>query len=431
MWAISASRPFGDHVQPMLFVSGVVAVVIGVVAAAPLAIRIVAAPAARFPFAARLALRDLGRFQSRAAAAVAAITLTLGLSVAVVGLAQANEYRSDEGNLSAQQVLIRLGDGKAIRTPDPAAGPKTGPSAGASNEGDEKAAAVAGALPGSTLLPLSVAMNPTPAQPGEHEPVGEVVQEGPHSERLVDIPVVATPEVLAFYGIDPATIDESTDLLTISKQDVQLSDIGSKARGPMATVVQRVDLPAYTSGPTALITEAAMQRQGWVASRSGWLVQSPHALTTEEIAAARSAAAPLGLTVETRTGQDALATVRTVATTAGIVLALATLLMTIGLIRSEGAGDLRTLTATGAGPRTRRALTATTAGALTVVGVVLGTSGAYLALVAAYHTDLDRLVPLPLIDLLLIAVGLPLAASAIGWVLAGSEPRTFSRQALE
>ena len=34
--------------------------------------------------------------------------------------------------------------------------------------------------------------------------------------------------------------------------------------------------------------------------------------------------------------------------------------MTVGLIRSETAGDLRTLTATGAGARTRRALTGVT-----------------------------------------------------------------------
>jgi glutamate mutase epsilon subunit len=37
--------------------------------------------------------------------------------------------------------------------------------------------------------------------------------------------------------------------------------------------------------------------------------------------------------------------------------------MTIGLIRSETASDLRTLTATGAGSVTRRNLTAVTAGA--------------------------------------------------------------------
>ena len=77
------------------------AIVLGIVSAAPVAIRIVAAPATRLPFAARLALRDLARYQARAAAALAAITLTLGLSITVVGIVQANQYRSDEGNLSS------------------------------------------------------------------------------------------------------------------------------------------------------------------------------------------------------------------------------------------------------------------------------------------------------------------------------------------
>ena len=99
--------------------------------------------------------------------------------------------------------------------------------------------------------------------------------------------------------------------------------------------MQRVGLSTYSSGPTALITESAMQRHGWVAARSGWLVTSPRALTADQIAAARAAAAQVGLTIETRSEQDALATVRTVATSAGIVLALATLLMTIGLIRER------------------------------------------------------------------------------------------------
>ncbi len=105
--------------------------------------------------------------------------------------------------------------------------------------------------------------------------------------------------------------------------------------------------------------------------------------------------------------------------------------MTIGLIRGESASDLRTLTATGAASRTRRTLTASTAGALALLGVVLGAAGAYAALVAGYHSELDKLVPLPLGDLLLLGVGLPVIATLAGWLLAGREPRTFSRQALE
>ena len=106
--------------------------------------------------------------------------------------------------------------------------------------------------------------------------------------------------------------------------------------------------------------------------------------------------------------------------------------MTIGLIRGESAGDLRTLTATGAGGRTRRTLTASTAGALVLLGVVLGAAGAYAALVAGYHSELGRLRPLPLAR--------PRAARGRaarhrdGRRVAarrGREPRTFSRQALE
>ena len=65
--------------------------------------------------------------------------------------------------------------------------------------------------------------------------------------------------------------------------------------------------------------------------------------------------------------------------------------MTVGLIRSESAGDLRTLTATGATGRIRRTLTASTAGALALLGALLGVAGAYLALAAMYHDDLGYL----------------------------------------
>jgi putative ABC transport system permease protein len=62
-----------------------------------------------------------------------------------------------------------------------------------------------------------------------------------------------------------------------------------------------------------------------------------------------------------------------IATAAGAILALAILAMTVGLIRSESAGDLRTLTATGATPSIRRTLTAATAGTLALLGA-LGSS---------------------------------------------------------
>ena len=63
--------------------------------------------------------------------------------------------------------------------------------------------------------------------------------------------------------------------------------------------------------------------------------------------------------------------------------------MTVGLIRSETAGDLRTLTAAGASARTRRALTGVTAGAIALLGAALGAVAGFLAVLAWAHADLS------------------------------------------
>jgi putative ABC transport system permease protein len=120
-----------------------------------------------------------------------------------------------------------------------------------------------------------------------------------------------------------------------------------------------------------------------------------------------------------------------IATGAGALLALAILAMTVGLIRSETAGDLRTLTATGATSRTRRTLTATTAGALAFLGALLGVVGAYIVLSATFYDDLGYLRDVPVLYLVLAVIGVPLAATAAGWLLAGREPRAIARAVIE
>ena len=104
-----------------------------------------------------------------------------------------------------------------------------------------------------------------------------------------------------------------------------------------------------------------------------------------------------------------------------MLLALGILAMTVGLIRSEAAGDVRTLTATGASSTTRRMLTAATASGLALLGVALGTAGAYAAVVAGF-VDVADLTPIPVVHLAAIAIGTPVAAAAAGWLLAGREP---------
>ena len=125
-------------------------------------------------------------------------------------------------------------------------------------------------------------------------------------------------------------------------------------RGASHPNVQRIDLPDYSATPTSLITLDALRRSGFEQVPAGWLVEASEPITPAQLAAARDVASDAGLTVEARDDQHSLSDLGLEATVVGIVLALGILAMTVGLIRSEAAGDLRTLTATGASSTVRR-----------------------------------------------------------------------------
>ena len=111
--------------------------------------------------------------------------------------------------------------------------------------------------------------------------------------------------------------------------------------------------------------------------------------------------------------------------------------MSVGLIRSEAASDLRTLAATGASSTTRRNITAATAGALGFTGAVLGTVSGYVGTAGWFRTNslnggLGAIVTtVPVTNLLIILVGMPLVAAVGGWLLAGRQPRDLGHQPLE
>ena len=174
-----------------------------------------------------------------------------------------------------------------------------------------------------------------------------------------------------------------------------------------------------------------MQVLGLQALPAGFLIETPHALTAPQIQTAQRMAAATGLAVETRSTPKSLAPLRNWSTAAGILVALGVLAMTVGLIRSETARDLRTLSATGASSSTRRTLTGATAGALALLGAILGTAGAYAALLAWHRSNLHPLTHIPVANVLIIIVGLPLIATTAGWLLAGREPAAIGRQPLD
>ena len=236
--------------------------------------------------------------------------------------------------------------------------------------------------------------------------------------------------MLEYLGIDPATIDPGTDYLvdrSVTAKDLVIPSFTSRREIPV-TNVQKIDTGRHLFGaesgriPPYFITLNGLRRHGWKQIPAGWLVQSSRPLTSDQIADARDAAAEAGLTIETRRESNPPTEVMAIATAAGALLALAILAMTVGLIRGESAGDLRTLTAAGATSGIRRTLTATTAGALALLGAILGVAGAYVVMLALYHDDLGYLSDVPVLYLALAVIGVPLAAAAAGWLVAGREP---------
>jgi putative ABC transport system permease protein len=252
---------------------------------------------------------------------------------------------------------------------------------------------------------------------------------------------VATPATLRYLGIDPATIDPGTDYLAapeVQADKLVIPSFENRTQSPV-TNVQPISIGRHLLGSplglapkqVAFITPGGLRRHGWSQIPGGWLVESSRPLTSDQLARARDVAADAGVTIEVRRGKTSFAKVMAIATGAGALLALAILALTVGLIRGESAGDLRTLTATGATARIRRTLTAATAGALAILGALLGVAGAYLVLTATYHDDLGYLSHVPIVYLGLAVVGVPVAAAAAGWLVAGREPPVIARQAIE
>jgi putative ABC transport system permease protein len=181
-----------------------------------------------------------------------------------------------------------------------------------------------------------------------------------------------------------------------------------------------------------VITEYAVSKYHLQPSLNSWLIQAPAPLTAAQISAARQLALAYHVTAETEAGGPDLGDFTDGATALGIVIALSVLAASVGLIRSETAPDLRTLTATGASPTTRRTITAATAAALGLLGAILGLAGALTAGLAWAHSTLSATIGgLPLSDVLILLVGLPLIAAVTGWLLAGREPEVIARQPLD
>ena len=417
---------------------GIPLTVIGVLLLAPVILAAVARIGPRLRLAPRLAVRDLARHQARSGAALGAVTLALGLAavIAITATDAQATAASEVGNLPANELVVYL-------SPYGYGGPAVQTSTAEQTDAERQVRAIASAVGARDVIPLAEAVSSSGSDalpPGSGGPDGpppaslvRVTRRGRGMEEDLIAPLyVATPQLLATYGIDPAGIGTATDVLT-SQPGVSgmKMDPDAAVGNPVTAVIQRAPLPRHSSEPNSLITLGAVQRNHLQVQTAAWLIRASHPITADQRASAERLASDANLPVESRQSRASLDQLRTDATVAGVLLALGVLAMTVGLVRSEAANDLRTLTATGASSTTRRSLTAATAGVLALLGAVSGTVAAYLALAAWYHRDLHHLTHLPVVELLVILVGLPVVAAAGGWLLAGRAPSVIARRPLD
>jgi putative ABC transport system permease protein len=437
-------------VHTVLIVTGILATTAGMLLLAPLGIRALAAFAGRAPVAVRLAMRDLARYQARSGAALAAAGLAIGIAatIAVTAAAQqAHDRTLTGGNLPTNQLIVWLanpnekgGPGLSVAPAGTGTTTPSVPDPAVVTRARSTADAIAQALGSSTVVELDTAVDlNTPLPAGAPPQAGQATLVHPirvpgrgQGWTQVATPYVATPAVLGLYRIPTRDIAAGGDILSASR-DLGGVELGSGFKADFQPVVAQVSalLPNYTSAPNTLITPKAMTANGYTAEPVGWLVQANQPISSAQIADAQRRAAAAGISVETRTGPDrTLQHVRDYSTLAGVLVALGVLAMTVGLIRSETAADLRTLTATGASSATRRTLNAASAGALALLGGILGTAAAYLALIAWHWHDVSYLNPPPYADLAVLILGLPAAAIAGAWLL-GRTPTSIARRSLE
>jgi putative ABC transport system permease protein len=442
-------------------IPGFVALIAGIILMAPFFLALLARVGRRAPIAIRLALRDLSRYRARSGSALSAISVGVLIAVVICAVAIArysNVYDYVGPNLASNELAVWSPNGPNGNNPNPSE-----PTQQEIESQEASVHSIASAVGATDVVELD---DPAPSV-GLQNPSG--------SGRQWDGQIyVATPALLRAYGINPSSVPSNVDVLSsrpgLSDSGVQLTYggggkgggqlVGPGSGGPGGgggpgpgntnncspgscvahpVVQNESNLPTGTDAPNAVITESALRRLHLASESSleGWIIQAHSPITSAQITNAQALAATNNLSIESKNDAPTSHEIVNWATVFAIALALGILAMSIGLIRSETASELRTLAATGASSRTRRTLTAVTAGGLAFLGALLGTVAAYVGLAGWFHSNAleggvsDIIDHVPWNNLFLIVIAMPVVAMIVGWVLAGRDPTAISTRPME
>jgi putative ABC transport system permease protein len=456
MFSVSGASGNGGGV--IWLIPGLIALIAGIILVSPFFLGLLARIGARSPVAIRLPLRDMARYRARSGSALSAISLGIMIAVIVCAVAvarYANVFDYVGPNMAAN----------AMNVYSPPTGPTFGP------DGQTQPAGPTPSVSSQLATVHAIASAVGAAHVVELDNPQAGLQNPSASGRQWNGPIyVGTPALLRAFGINPSSIPSNVDVLSsrpgLAGSGAQLTYGGGQggggpgggggSQGPGAggnvtngcspgsciahpVIQEESQLPIGTSAPNTVITESALQRLHIATQNSldGWMILSNSTITSAQLTSARSLAASNSLSIESKNDEPTSAEIVNWATVFGIALALGVLAMSVGLIRSETASELRTLTAAGASSRTRRALTAVTAGGLAFLGALLGTVAAYIGLAGWFRSNSlegglsDIIHHVPWNNLFFILIAMPVAAVLIGWLLAGRDPKGIATRPME
>jgi putative ABC transport system permease protein len=425
-------------------VLGLALLVPAVILLAPFCLSLLGRAGRLAPVTVRLAWRDLARYRARSGPALAAISLGVLIAVVICVVAAAryaNPLDYTGPNVASNQLMLYTQgsfDGAPVTSAPPVV--------------QKTAREIAGIIGSHEVVELLT----TPAT---------LTHSGKGWNWNGPI-YVATPQLLAAFHVRASELSPEPDILSMRPGLASVTGMQLVVQAPVAApgpprcrrrncgssprpleprlvglidrpVIQEVSsLPSGTDAPNTLITMHAVKQLGLRTTVAGWFLQAPRTIDPAQLKSAQLVAVAQGMSVETQDNVPSMTTLVNGATAFGIGLALAILAMSVGLVRSETAGDLRLLAATGASSWARHALSAATAGGLAFLGAVLGTVAGYVGIIgwvrgSTLTGGLSFLENVPVANLLMILVGMPVIAVALGWALSGRERPATARRAIE
>ena len=185
-------------------VGGLVCLAVAVILLSPLFLAAMARAAKATPIAARLALRDLGRYRARSGSALAAIALgvMIAMLVCVLSAARYGNVLDYAGpNLTSSQLIVYTANGGPGGPGGPGNG-GGGPAAGGSPQSQAATAASIGAALGSHDV---IALESTSAS----------LQHAAPGRQWSGPVYVATPQLLAAFGIKASQVSPDADILSM------------------------------------------------------------------------------------------------------------------------------------------------------------------------------------------------------------------------